>query len=622
MFSFGKKKETAAVGRGERRSKQRTGRKRTMRHAGPYKPEQRRQAVEAYLKSGLTQEDFAATWGVSAKSLINWIKIYRATGPKGLDGSSLREDAKKRGRRGLPQAVKQEITAVKQENPAFGTRSVRNFLWRFRGLKVSDGSVRKTLRQADIPPVAPRTTRRRRTRRKPKIQRFERARAMQLWQTDITSFVLARHSQRVYLTVFLDDYSRYIVSWSLQLQQTKGFVMETLLQGIQRFGKPEEVLTDQGRQYFSWRGKSDFRKLLRKQGIGHVVARAHHPETVGKCERFWETVGSEFWERIEPQDLSDAQERLGHFIAYYNHFRPHQGLGGLVPADRFFGAANEVRKAIEETISKNELRLALGEAPRKPVFLIGQIGGTPVSLHGEKGKLVLQTPDGLSQRLDYEDFGHPTKDPTATQTEGESEHDKVPEQNGIESDGSCRLDENRPETPSEREDGDAEPARLAGEGSVGNRDRGAADQGARGGSDDHGVLAGEDHQTGGGSAAQDAATSGLATLATSDIGDGSGASGPTQDTGPAGSEEQGRGDTQRSGERSGGTAEEDRETRAHGGHAGADHRSSSRDAGLQRCEDTHGGASVRGAQGSDRTGCSSNPEDQENDESNTGRSSS
>ena len=89
---------------------------------------------------------------------------------------------------------------------------------------------------------------------------------MQLWQTDITSLSLARHSQKVYLTVFMDDYSRYVVSWQLALQQTKEFVMETLLSGIQRFGKPEEVLTDQGRQYFSWRGKSDFRKLLNQAG--------------------------------------------------------------------------------------------------------------------------------------------------------------------------------------------------------------------------------------------------------------------------------------------------------------------------------------------------------------------
>ena len=229
---------------------------------------------------------------------------------------------------------------------------------------------------------------------------------MQLWQSDITSFVLTRHSQRVYLTVYMDDHSRYIVAWSLQLRQKSDLVMDSLLMGIQRFGKPEEVLTDQGRQYFSWRGKSDFQKLLDKEGIRHVVARSHHPQTLGKCERFWETVGQEFWERVKPQELEDTRERLGHFIAHYNHFRPHQGLEGMTPADRFFGLAVEVRKAVEATFDRNELRLAVGEAPRSPVFLIGQIGDQPVSLHGESGNLVVQTPGGGIQRLEYSSFGH------------------------------------------------------------------------------------------------------------------------------------------------------------------------------------------------------------------------
>lgn len=230
---------------------------------------------------------------------------------------------------------------------------------------------------------------------------------MQLWQSDITSFVLTRHSQRVYLTVYMDDHSRYIVAWSLQLRQKSDLVMDSLLMGIQRFGKPQEVLTDQGRQYFSWRGKSDFQKLLDREGIRHVVARSHHPQTLGKCERFWETVGQEFWERVKPQELEDTRERLGHFIAHYNHFRPHQGIEGMTPADRFFGVATEVRRVIEAQLTVNELRLAVGDAPRSPVFLIGQIGDQPVSLHGESGSLVIQTPNGVIQHLEYSEFGHP-----------------------------------------------------------------------------------------------------------------------------------------------------------------------------------------------------------------------
>jgi hypothetical protein len=92
-------------------------------------------------------------------------------------------------------------------------------------------------------------------------------------------------------------------------------------------------------------------------------------------------------------------------VNHYNHFRPHQGLDGMVPADRFFGVEDEVRKVLEEMMEKNAIRLAIDETPRTPVFIIGQIGDQPLSLHGESGKLVLQTPNGIDE-ISYENFGH------------------------------------------------------------------------------------------------------------------------------------------------------------------------------------------------------------------------
>jgi transposase InsO family protein/transposase-like protein len=362
----------------------------------------RKEAVEAFLKSGSTVKDFSKVWGVSHNSLALWLRIYEERGAQGLEGGIYGEN--KRGRKGSSPLVKAQIVSVQEENPNFGLKKVRDFLFRFRGVKVSTATVRKTVKEAKLPRAPVRAKKKKRS--SDKVRRFERSRAMQLWQSDITSFVLTRHSQRVYLTVFMDDHSRYIVAWSLQLRQKSDLVMDSLLLGIQRFGKPEEVLTDQGRQYFSWRGKSDFQKLLDKEGIRHVVARSHHPQTLGKCERFWETIGQEFWERVKPQELEDTRERLGHFIAHYNHFRPHQGIDGMTPADRFFGLAVEVRKAVEATLAQNELRLAVGDAPRSPVFLIGQIGDEPISLHGESGSLILQTAQGTRQTLDYTSFGH------------------------------------------------------------------------------------------------------------------------------------------------------------------------------------------------------------------------
>jgi transposase InsO family protein len=353
-----------------------------------YTPEQRRTAVEAFARSGRTRTEFAALWGVSSGTLGKWLARYAQEGPKGLE---TRRRAGPGRPRTIPGNVRDEIADTKRRFPDFGMRRVRDWLRRFRGIRVSAGTVQKTLHERGLANVAP--VRRSKPKRKPP-RRFERARPMQLWQSDITSYVLTRHSLRVYLVVFLDDRSRYVVSWSLCTHQKTQMVQECLLDGIARFGKPEEVLTDQGPQYHSWRGKSAFDKLLEREGIRHVVSRTHHPQTLGKCERLWKTVAEELWDRAKPQDLAEARERLSHYFAHYNHFRPHQGIDGLVPADRFFGADDAVRTSLEEHMSTDELASALTDEPRQSLYLFGQIGDRQVSLHGERGRVVVRTEEG------------------------------------------------------------------------------------------------------------------------------------------------------------------------------------------------------------------------------------
>src|SRR5262249_1840335 len=155
-------------------------------------------------------------------------------------------------------------------------------------------------------------------------------------------------------------------------------------------------------QYFAWRGKAPFQKLLVREGIEHVVARAHHPETLGKCERLWDTIWTELWERAHPQDLGEARERLAHYFAHYNHFRPHQGIDGLVPADRFFKAEDALRKTLEARMEEDELGAALARTPRKSLYVFGQVGDQQVSLHGERGRIVLVTNNGVSKELALE----------------------------------------------------------------------------------------------------------------------------------------------------------------------------------------------------------------------------
>jgi transposase InsO family protein len=364
-------------------------------------PEERRAAVEAFHKSGLTQQAFARGWGVSQVTIGAWVRKHAAQGPQGLERVST-SPVKRRGRAPLAAPVREEVVAVQRRFPDFGLKKIRHFLARFAGLSVSTSSVRRVRQAEGLPAVAVAV----RKKRKPAPpRRFERSKPGDLWQTDITYLNVPWQRTPLYLIAYLDDHSRFVVGHGLFTHQRGEIAVDTFLEACRAVGKPRECLSDQGRQYFAWRGKTEFQKMLAREGVVHVVARAHHPMTLGKVERLWETLKRELWDRIHPKDLEEARDRIKHFLAHHNFQRPHQSLDGLVPADRFFGVASEVRAAMTAAIAKNELRLALGETPRRPVYLVGQIDGKAVSLHGEAGRLVVQTPDGERQEIEAKDLG-------------------------------------------------------------------------------------------------------------------------------------------------------------------------------------------------------------------------
>jgi transposase InsO family protein len=267
--------------------------------------------------------------------------------------------------------------------------------WRRSGLPASPQAVARVLHEAgyetEEAPTRPHA---------PPARHFERARPNQLWQTDLFTFVLKRQNRRVYLVAFLDDHSRFLVGYGLHASQSAALVLEVFRAALAGYGPPEEVLTDNGSQYVTWRGKSAFSKELEKRGVRQVVASPRHPQTLGKIERFWGTLWRECVEAAVFLDLGDAQRRIGLFIDHYNFQRPHRGIDGLVPADRFFGAAPDVLRTLKARVAANALALARHGTPKAPFYLTGQVGGKPFSLHAEGERVILTGAEGARKEID------------------------------------------------------------------------------------------------------------------------------------------------------------------------------------------------------------------------------
>ncbi len=94
-------------------------------------------------------------------------------------------------------------------------------------------------------------------------------------------------------------------------------------------------------------------------------------------------------ERAIFDDLDDARRRVGHFVDYYNYHRPHQGIEGLAPADRYFDVASAVKEMMAQRVADNALELARHGVPKRPFYLTGAVGGKNFSVHTAGERVVL-----------------------------------------------------------------------------------------------------------------------------------------------------------------------------------------------------------------------------------------
>jgi transposase InsO family protein len=360
-----------------------------------YSHDFRLRAVKLYLEEGFPASLIEKETGLSNAVLYRWAKLYREQGEAGLKAIGSRRNGKGQ----IPPAVREKIVEIKKQEPTSGIKRISQILRRLFFLKASPGTVRKTLNEQGL---MNKPTRKKPNRNITRPRFFERTTPNQLWQTDIFTFRLG--GKNAYLIGYIDDYSRYIVGLDLFMSQKADQVIEIYRRATSEYAVPKEMLTDNGRQYTNWRGTSRFEKEIKKDKLRHIKSSPHHPMTLGKIERFWKTIFQEFLVKAQFSSFDEARERIRLWVRYYNHKRPHQGIKGLCPADRYYEIRAELKKTIEQGIQENILEMALRGKPKPPFYMVGRMDGQSVVLRAEKGKLKLSVDgagDADSQEMVY-----------------------------------------------------------------------------------------------------------------------------------------------------------------------------------------------------------------------------
>ena len=320
--------------------------------------EQRLDAVRAVL-AGARVTEVAAQIGVSRQSLHSWVSRYLTEGVAGLAD-------RPRVPRSCPHQVSPQVevavTELRRQHPRWGAKRIRMEL--LRGPALAEGAavpaertINRILTRHGL--LSPRP----RKRPKSSYRRWQRPGPMQLWGIDIVGGIwivnpVNGELREAKVVTGVDDHSRFCVIAHVVERATARAVCVAFAQALVRFGVPEEVLTDNGKQFTDRFGKHGsrngevlFDKICRKNGIRHRLTAPASPNQNGKVERFHGTFRPEFLDLAEPfTSVQQAQTAVDAWVADYNAERPHQALDDklpVTPQEKFEPVPEDLRGLVD-----------------------------------------------------------------------------------------------------------------------------------------------------------------------------------------------------------------------------------------------------------------------------------
>jgi transposase InsO family protein len=293
--------------------------------------EQRYLAVREVLDSGATITQVAVQYGVDRRTLHRWLTRYANGGLEALADRSSRPDSSPTQ---MDPRIEARLVLMRRLHPGWGPRTLRTKLVNEFGDRApSRSAIYRALVRHQLIVPAPRR------RRVQDYKRWERSRSMELWQMDVVGRIYLADGTQISCVTGIDDHSRFCVSAQLVQRATARPVCDALLLALQRYGPPEEILSDNGKVFTGKRAPKPaivlFDRICLNNGIKHRLTAPFHPTTTGKVERLHRTMRDEFFNEARFDTIEETQVALDKWVLSYNTQREHQSLGDTVPMRRF-----------------------------------------------------------------------------------------------------------------------------------------------------------------------------------------------------------------------------------------------------------------------------------------------
>ena len=207
----------------------------------------------------------------------------------------------------ITKEIEEKIIYIRNKT-GFGAEKIENFV------EISHWSINKILNKHKL------TEPTKRKKKRIKYIRWQRKHPNSLWQIDHSD----QKIEGKYVISVVDDCSRKSLAFLPVNRVTTDIVIKLIDDLIKIYGKPKQILTDNGSAYGLKSKHSRFDIRCRKRDIEHIRGAIHSPTTQGKVERLFQTFKREF-------QFYDGNVEL--WRMNYNHFRPHMSLKNKTPDD-------------------------------------------------------------------------------------------------------------------------------------------------------------------------------------------------------------------------------------------------------------------------------------------------
>ncbi len=278
---------------------------------------------------------------VAVETMRGWLRDWRRGGFDALRPKSRTDQGHARA---LPQPVADLLCSLKEENPAL---SVSLIIAQAQAsgevpaeVVLAPATVHRHLSRQGLMekrPDAPTSNDRR---------RFAFETANELWMSDVMHgpavITEGRRKHKTYLIAMLDDATRLIPYAAFAMAENTAAFLPVLEQALLRRGVPKRLYVDNGSVYRS----RHLELVCAKLGMTLIHSRPYVPQGRGKMERWFRTVRLQLLPTLTDGDtasLDALNRRLWAYVEGEYHHRPHKGLDGQTPLDRWLTASGDVR---------------------------------------------------------------------------------------------------------------------------------------------------------------------------------------------------------------------------------------------------------------------------------------